>query len=199
MALGWRLLAGLPRSELTRLSDAQIAAHIEARAMSDVSPTRSAVLEMKDEQRAMHEGHVFLDEKCLLLAGEILRQLGQLRATAARVRRACTTRRGARCRPPSRATACRACRYTRPRPVHAHVDATRTLADGRAPAGRRSWQARDAPAAEAVMPSPEAEPAAAPSPRCWPPPRRWPRCPATSSGCRSSTGARCAAPAPCRT
>jgi V/A-type H+-transporting ATPase subunit B len=29
MALGWRLLADLPRSELTRLSDAQIAAHIE--------------------------------------------------------------------------------------------------------------------------------------------------------------------------
>ncbi len=45
--------------------------------MSDVSPTRSAVLEMKDERRAMHEGYVFLDEKCLLLAGEILRQLEQ--------------------------------------------------------------------------------------------------------------------------
>jgi len=30
MALGWGLLAGLPKSELTRLSDAQIAAHIEA-------------------------------------------------------------------------------------------------------------------------------------------------------------------------
>jgi V/A-type H+-transporting ATPase subunit B len=29
MALGWRLLAGLPKSELTRLSDAQIALHIE--------------------------------------------------------------------------------------------------------------------------------------------------------------------------
>lgn len=29
MALGWSLLAGLPKSELTRLSDAQIAAHIE--------------------------------------------------------------------------------------------------------------------------------------------------------------------------
>lgn len=43
--------------------------------MSDVSPTRSAVVEMKDERRAMHEGYVFLDEKCLLLAGEILRQL----------------------------------------------------------------------------------------------------------------------------
>jgi V/A-type H+-transporting ATPase subunit D len=43
--------------------------------MSDVSPTRSAVIEMKDERRAMHEGYVFLDEKCLLLAGEILREL----------------------------------------------------------------------------------------------------------------------------
>ncbi len=30
MAIGWRLLAGLPRSELTRLSDAQIAAHLDA-------------------------------------------------------------------------------------------------------------------------------------------------------------------------
>ncbi len=40
-----------------------------------VSPTRSAVVELKDERRAMHEGYVFLDEKCLLLAGEILRQL----------------------------------------------------------------------------------------------------------------------------
>ncbi|HEX7441513.1 MAG TPA: V-type ATP synthase subunit B [Caldimonas sp.] len=31
MAIGWTLLADLPRSELTRLSDAQIAAHIEGR------------------------------------------------------------------------------------------------------------------------------------------------------------------------
>ena len=43
--------------------------------MSDASQTRSAVIELKDERRAMHEGHVFLDEKCLLLAGEILREL----------------------------------------------------------------------------------------------------------------------------
>ena len=43
--------------------------------MSDANPTRSAVIEMKDERRAMHEGYVFLDEKCLLLAGEILREL----------------------------------------------------------------------------------------------------------------------------
>ena len=43
--------------------------------MADVTPTRSAVLELKDERRAMHEGYVFLDEKCLLLAGEILREI----------------------------------------------------------------------------------------------------------------------------
>jgi len=29
MAIGWTLLGGLPKSELTRLSDAQIAAHME--------------------------------------------------------------------------------------------------------------------------------------------------------------------------
>jgi len=29
MAVGWRLLRGLPISELSRLSDAQIAAHLE--------------------------------------------------------------------------------------------------------------------------------------------------------------------------
>jgi V/A-type H+-transporting ATPase subunit D len=45
--------------------------------MSEVSPTRSAVIEMKEERRAMHEGYVFLDEKCLLLAGEILRELAR--------------------------------------------------------------------------------------------------------------------------
>ncbi len=45
--------------------------------MSETSPTRAVVLELKDEQRAMREGHAFLDEKCLLLAGEILRELAR--------------------------------------------------------------------------------------------------------------------------
>jgi V/A-type H+-transporting ATPase subunit D len=35
------------------------------------------VLELKAERRAMHDGYVFLDEKCLLLAGEILRELAR--------------------------------------------------------------------------------------------------------------------------
>jgi V/A-type H+-transporting ATPase subunit D len=41
----------------------------------DLTPTRSAVLELAEERRAMHEGHVFLEEKCLLLASEMLREL----------------------------------------------------------------------------------------------------------------------------
>ena len=43
----------------------------------DTTPTRSAVIDLKDERRAMHEGYVFLDEKCLLLAAEILHELAE--------------------------------------------------------------------------------------------------------------------------
>ncbi len=43
--------------------------------MAEVSPTRAVALELKDERRAMRDGYVFLDEKCLLLAGAILREL----------------------------------------------------------------------------------------------------------------------------
>jgi V/A-type H+-transporting ATPase subunit D len=40
-----------------------------------VIPTRSALLELKDEHRAMKEGYAFLDEKRLLLAAEMVHQL----------------------------------------------------------------------------------------------------------------------------
>lgn len=43
--------------------------------MSEGSPTRSRLIALKDERRAMREGYVFLDEKCLILAGEMLREL----------------------------------------------------------------------------------------------------------------------------
>jgi V/A-type H+-transporting ATPase subunit D len=43
--------------------------------MSDLTPTSSAVIGLKEERRAMREGHVFLDEKTMLLASEIVRQL----------------------------------------------------------------------------------------------------------------------------
>lgn len=48
--------------------------------MTDVTPTRSVALELKDERRAMRDGYMFLDEKCLLLAGEIVRELERYEA-----------------------------------------------------------------------------------------------------------------------
>jgi len=43
--------------------------------MSELTPTRAAVLELQDERRSMREGFEFLDEKRLLLAAEMLREL----------------------------------------------------------------------------------------------------------------------------
>lgn len=51
--------------------------------MSEVTPTRSAVIERKEERHAMREGYVFLDEKTMLLAGEIVRQLRAYETLAA--------------------------------------------------------------------------------------------------------------------
>jgi V/A-type H+-transporting ATPase subunit D len=42
--------------------------------MNDRTPTRSLLIALGDERRTMREGYAFLDEKCLLLAGEMLRQ-----------------------------------------------------------------------------------------------------------------------------
>jgi V/A-type H+-transporting ATPase subunit D len=58
--------------------------------MPEVTPTRSALLDLGDERRAMHEGYVFLDEKCLLLAGEMLREIARHEALAAAFGRACS-------------------------------------------------------------------------------------------------------------
>lgn len=43
----------------------------------DRLPTRSTLLELREERQIMQEGYRFLDEKRLLLAAEILRQLGR--------------------------------------------------------------------------------------------------------------------------
>lgn len=43
--------------------------------MSDITPTRSALLDLEEERRAMREGYRFLDEKRLLLAAEMLAEL----------------------------------------------------------------------------------------------------------------------------
>ncbi len=43
--------------------------------MTDIVPTRSAFLELQEERRGMHEGYRFLDEKRLILAGELIAEL----------------------------------------------------------------------------------------------------------------------------
>lgn len=50
--------------------------------MSDLTPTRSLLIALGDERRTMREGYAFLDEKCLLLAGEMLRQYRQYQAAS---------------------------------------------------------------------------------------------------------------------
>lgn len=58
--------------------------------MSSESPTRSRLIALGEERRAMREGHVFLDEKCLLLAAEMTAELqrhDRLRTAFAECRR----------------------------------------------------------------------------------------------------------------
>lgn len=49
--------------------------------MSELTPTRSAVLELRAERHGMQEGYHFLDEKRLVLAAEMLQELGRYERT----------------------------------------------------------------------------------------------------------------------
>lgn len=49
----------------------------------EVSPSRSAALELAEERRLVREGHEFLDEKRVLLAAEILARLARYRTRQA--------------------------------------------------------------------------------------------------------------------
>jgi V/A-type H+-transporting ATPase subunit D len=55
--------------------------------MNDYTPTRSLLIALGDERRTMREGSAFLDEKCLLLAGEMLREVRRHRALSHELRR----------------------------------------------------------------------------------------------------------------
>ena len=48
--------------------------------MSERVATRSVLLELREERNSMREGFTFLDEKCLLLAGAMLRELTRYQA-----------------------------------------------------------------------------------------------------------------------
>jgi V/A-type H+-transporting ATPase subunit D len=56
--------------------------------MSDITPTRSAWLELREEREGMQEGYRFLDEKRLVLAAEILQQLKQYETLLSKYRAA---------------------------------------------------------------------------------------------------------------
>ena len=43
--------------------------------MAGLTPTRSVAIQLRDERRTLREGYAFLDEKCLLLAGAMLREV----------------------------------------------------------------------------------------------------------------------------
>ena len=123
--------------------------------MSDTTPTRAAVLELKDEQRAMNEGYVFLDEKCLLLAGEILREL----ARHAGLERALFASHEAAMNALQAALARHGLQGLQVQPAAGQQGST-LQRDARSLMGVRllqaSWLAADEAAAPAVNPSPEA-------------------------------------------
>ena len=75
--------------------------------MADVAPSRSAILELRDERQAMVEGHAFLDEKCLAIAAEIVRELSRYLELEAQLPPAPPARRRVRSRAPSPGTASR--------------------------------------------------------------------------------------------
>ena len=166
----------------------------------DATPTRSVVLELKDERRAMHEGYVFLDEKCLLLAGEMLRELARYDELRRGVRRGAWDARRRAARRRSRATGSKACRSIRRGRCSADAQVRRTP---RSLMGVRLQEAALAAAASPAPPAVDRSPEAEACRRAFAPAGRLaaplPRSPATSSGCGTNTGARCAARGRCRT
>ncbi len=54
----------------------------------EITATRIAVMELKDERQLVREGYELLDEKRMLLAAQIQRELKRFRCSAARKRRA---------------------------------------------------------------------------------------------------------------
>lgn len=53
--------------------------------MREVSPTHSAAMELADERKLMRQGYEFLDEKRVLLANEMLRQMHEYQKGADRI------------------------------------------------------------------------------------------------------------------
>jgi len=123
--------------------------------VSERTATRTAVIALREERRAMREGCAFLDEKCLLLAAQMLAELRQrdalaaaLEALLARARRSLAAAlarhglNGLQCQPPLG-------RGTRQLVVRRRSLLGVTLADA-------ALEGTPGPAAPAANPSPEA-------------------------------------------
>jgi V/A-type H+-transporting ATPase subunit D len=130
--------------------------------MADAVPSRSAILELRDERQAMVEGHAFLDEKCLAIAAEIVRELAHYLALEAEFlhasREAARTLQAALARhglaelnlhpvPDIAATSL----AMRTRPVMGVKIATATLAGGREPPIPPDWGSPEATACAAAF------------------------------------------------
>jgi V/A-type H+-transporting ATPase subunit D len=124
--------------------------------MSEGSPTRSRLIALKEERRAMREGYVFLDEKCLLLAGEMLRELHRHDALAAALAAAQRTARAALRGALARHGLDGLAVYPGWPADHLHLTRTHSTLIGIA-LYRAELEARPATPAAAVFPSPEAE------------------------------------------
>ena len=124
--------------------------------MTEATPTRAVALELADERRAMREGYVFLDEKCLLLAGAIVAELGRYggcaRALAAAHEAATDALRAAVARHGLEGLAV----YPAAAQADARLDLQRRSVMG-VPLQDAAWRPAAAPAPAAAHPSPEAE------------------------------------------
>jgi len=124
--------------------------------MTDATPTRAAALELMDERRAMREGYVFLDEKCLLLAGAIMTELARYnalaRALAAAHAAATDALRAAVARHGLEGLAV----YPAAPQADARLDVQRRSVMG-VPLQDAAWRPAEMPAPAAAHPSPEAE------------------------------------------
>ena len=118
--------------------------------MSEVTPTRSAVIERKEERHAMHEGYVFLDEKTMLLAGEIVRQLRAYEALAARL--AETQRAAVAALAASIAVTCSAVNTSGPRRSKTRKAMTARIAAAATAASHQMCQTIAKPKAKAMAP-----------------------------------------------
>ncbi|MFO1317950.1 MAG: V-type ATP synthase subunit D [Burkholderiales bacterium] len=124
--------------------------------MTEATPTRAVALELMDERRAMREGYVFLDEKCLLLAGAIMAEL----ARYAELARVLASAHDAATDALRAAVARHGLEGLAVYPAASQGDA-RLAVERRSvmgvPLQDAAWRPADAPAPAATHPSPEAE------------------------------------------